>query len=612
VIGGPAATPVGAVNVELRGDEGKSLHVINAQLKGALDVDPETLRSRKLLPYLSPDVRRFEIQTPSVSYQLNRPEGREDEFRLGGSIKEAGVRASRAGVDDVLAALARVEAQSFLAEDVAARASKPEITITLIPKDSSKPSGVLALGGECPDKSDQVIALVTLPNRISACVAKTALEGLHKAPSDLADRRLFLAKIDEIEEITLTSEGKTLELARKGTGFHERAPEDKEIEGDAGRAFLEPLLELRGTKILEGGDKHELGLEPPRGKIKLTSLLPSRGEDGGDDERTEEIFVGAPKDDSLPVQRASDGAILVLPTSAARLLFPNKVALRSLTLVDAPETAITKLFVTEGDRVQSLERTSEGGFKLLEPKGKGLAADIGLGSDLASALFPLKAERFVAEKDNGSFGLDKPRFILRADFGKDKDARSVELSIGAQTTDGSFARLGGDSAVFVIDKKIETASSSWLLDRSIFSFDLGDVVKVSIDYPGGKTKPLVLERSAGALRLTSDPSATSRTAAIRDALADLVPLGAESVGPPRKNQGFDPPAAIVTVQREHLEDPEGTEPPRIDPARTIRISLGAGDSFHGTTITYARRDGVDATYAIPQAKTRPLLEGTGK
>jgi hypothetical protein len=607
-IGGPAPSPAGAANVEVRGDGKAALHVINAQLLAALDVDPETLRARKIVPYVSADLARIEIDLPGGSFHLARAKDRPDELHLAGPTKDAGLRASRGATDELFAALGRAEADAFLPDEVAAAATTtPAVTIALIPKDSSRPKAVVAFGGACPDKPEHVVAVVREPSSISACVSKDTLEGLTRPAESFVDRGLFVATIDEVEEIAVTSGERKLELARRGTGFHQRAPEEREVEGQAGRALLEPLLALRASGFVTGKDKPSLGLEPPRATIKITSLLAARSEDGGNDDRFEEVLIGAPEGDTIPALRVSDGAILALPASAARLLSPSTSALRSPTLVDEPETNITALRVTQGDRSQQIERTPEGGWKLLAPAGKGLTADLGLGTDLSTALLPLRTERFVADKDDGSFGLDKPRLVLEADLGARPDAgarRTIRLLFGAPTQEGAFARLEGDDAVFLVDKKLESAASQWLLDRSIFSLDLGDIVKVTVSFADKKKAPVVLERKGGVLLIPADPAATARAAAIRDALADLVPEGAVSVGAPRKEQGLDPPAVTVTIEREK-RDAGGKETATvIDPSRTVRLHLGAGDSFQGTSIVYARREGVDATYAIAKAKTK--------
>lgn len=605
-IGGPAPTPAGAAIIEVHEGERTSFQVITKELVTALAIDPNTLRSRDILPYPPGDVARFEFEGPGGKFALARPTDGSDALRLDAPAKEAGRRASRAATDELEGILSRMRAEVFLSDEAARRASTPIVTLTMIPKDGSKPKGTLVLGGPCPDNPDLVVALQTEPARAAACVAKSHL-ALSKPESTFVDRAAFFATIDEIHEVTLTAGDRRIELARKGTGFHERAPEDRDIEGDTGRLFLESLLALHAEDFLAADDRASLGLDPPQGKVRIVSVLPSRSPDGGDDDRIEELLVGKPQGNIVPVLRTSDGAVLSLPAHRARALFPSKITLRSPTVIDAPQTSLRALRITEGDRVQAIERTPEGSFALKEPRGKNLAADLGFGTELATSLLPLRVERFVAERDDGSFGLANPRLVIEADLGAGSDAgaRTVRLLIGAPTTGGSFARLDGDDAVFVIDPKIETAAQKWLLDRSIFALDVAEILKVTITSSDKRKPPLVLDRAGDVLRIQGDEAATAKAAAIRDALADLVPEGAVSVGPPRKEEGLDPPAVVITIERRGL-DPDA--PATVDPQRTLRISLGAGDTFRGTNITYARRDGVDATYAIAQAKTRALLD----
>jgi hypothetical protein len=63
----------------------------------------------------------------------------------------------------------------------------------------------------------------------------------------------------------------------------------------------------------------------------------------------------------------------------------------------------------------------------------------------------------------------------------------------------------------------------------------------------------------------------------------------------------------VVIEREGAPDASG-KPKR----ETARIVFGAGDVWRGTNIRYARRDGIEATYAVAQAKVRPLFEALGE
>lgn len=605
-IGGNASSPPGAVFAEVKNAAGTRLYVLNKELVAALDTDPELLRARKLVPYPSTDIARFEIVAPTFTYHLEhaRPDG--DEMRLAGPTKEAKKPVSRRAFNEFLTTLGRTDAASFLADDVADKASKPAVTITFVPKDSSRPRGVLAVGGDCPDNPEQVVAILREPSRISACLTKEVVDGLIKSPDTLVDRGLFAATIDEVEEVSFTSGDKRLELARKGTNFHQRVPIDRDVDASAGRAVLEALFALRGSDVVVDPDRAALGLDKPIGTIRLTSLLPSHADDGGDDERIEDIIVGPVRGEELAVSRGKDGAVLTLPASALRDLFPSDVALRSLTVIDQPETVVRALRIEQRGRIQRIERTMEGGWKLTEPTGRGLAADVGLGSDIASTLFPLKVERFVAAKDDGSFGLDKPRITVDADIGSgDAGAHSIRLLIGAPTTTGSFARIDGDDAVFIVPKIVETVTSQWLLDRAVFSFDVGDIVKVTVTQNDKKQKPLVLKRNGDALTIEGSSNASS-AALLRDALGDMAPDAAVSVGAPTKEQGFDPPAFTITIERAlHTDDVKDL---KADPQRTVRIVFGARDVFRGREVMYARRDGIDATYVIARSKAQTFID----
>ncbi len=605
-IGGNASSPPGAVFAEVKNEAGTRLYVINKELAASLDTDPELLRARHLVPYPSTDVARFEIVAPTSTYHLEHARSDGDEMRLAGPTKEAKKPVARRAFNEFLTTLGRTDAASFLADDIADKASNPAVTITFVPKDSSRPRGVLAVGGACPDNPEQVVAILREPSRLSACVTKEIVDGLSKSPETFVDRGLFLATIDEVEEVSFTSGDKRLELARKGTNFHERLPVDRDIDASAGRALLEALFALRGSDVLVDPDRVSLGLDKPFGTIRLTSLLPSHAEDAGDDEWVEEIFVGPARGEEIAVSRGKDGTVLTLLASALRDLFPSEVALRSLTVIDQPQTVVRAFRIEQGDRVQRIERTMEGGWKLTEPSGRGLAADIGFGSDIAATLFPLKVERFVAAKDDGSFGLDKPRIIVDADIGPvDAGARSIRLLIGAPTTTGSFARIDGDDAVFIVPKIVETVTSQWLLDRAVFAFDVGDIVKVTVTQNDKKRKPLVLKRVGDALTVEGS-SDTSVATQLRDALGDLAPDAAVSVGAPTKAQGFDPPAFTIIIERaQHAEDVNDL---KVDPQRTVRLVFGARDVFRGHEVVYARRDGIDATYVIPRSKAHMFID----
>ncbi|MFO0674791.1 MAG: DUF4340 domain-containing protein [Polyangiaceae bacterium] len=269
--------------------------------------------------------------------------------------------------------------------------------------------------------------------------------------------------------------------------------------------------------------------------------------------------------------------------------------------------------------------TSGAAWTLAEPKIEGIGADSGLVEDIADALVGLKAVRWVAPKDDGSFGLAKPRVVIEAKvFEEDgKPLKSVRVEIGGEASDGVFARTADDPAVFVAPPAIVQAASSWLLDRQALVVDPAAIARVEVSVPGGggwsldpvnpggagsspmAGKKLVAERVGDAWKLTTGDGPDA-AATLRNAVAGLIAERVVSTGAPERAQGFDKPRLVLVV----VADPE-MGAPKTAAKRRFKIAFGAGDSVDGTSVVYARREGLDVTFAIPQGKVRALFDVAG-
>jgi len=86
---------------------------------------------------------------------------------------------------------------------------------------------------------------------------------------------------------------------------------------------------------------------------------------------------------------------------------------------------------------------------------------------------------------------------------------------------------------------------------------------------------------------------------IVDTLSSLRAEAAVDIGSARTEQGFDHPLLTVRVEREpgHPEKPQVTT-----------FSVGAGDSWRGISVHYARVENMQATYAIARSAVRTLLD----
>lgn len=612
---GTAPTPAGAVYAEIESGDGREVAVITAQLGAALTAPREAFRQKALVPYSAAELAAFSIEGEGGPRHLVRsawPAPRGGSFRFDGSTPEGALRASAAALDKVWESLARLSADGFLADAEADAALAREVTLTLTPKSGGRVT--FEVGGACPGHPDDRVAVRRdeRGGRVNACVPRGVMEGLALPAAELVDRRLVGARADEVIDLQLVSGATTVALARAGTQWHEQVPTDRSIDADLGRAFLEKLLDVAATRWITGEAAlgSGLGLDPPRATVRVVSLVPGAGADGGDAERTELLELGAERGEVAYVRRVEDGAVAEVTAEAAEALLPSELGLRSRKVFDEAFAGFRAIRVVGLGRTQRIEKLADGSWALVEPRGAGLVLDAGMLGELADALGELRAERWVGAA-RPEHGLDRPRLVIEADIGDDlgdagdagRDAgrgrHTLRVALGAPAgATGSFARAGDDAAVFIAPRRLETAADRWLLDRTQLVTVTTQVSRVTLTAAGGRQ--LVLEASGGAFRVAgagADPVASARAASVRDALGDLVAEGAVSVGAPEAREGLDKPALTLEV---------------VVGGKPMRVRFGAVDALHGTGVVYARRDGIDATYAVAEAKVRPLREAVGE
>jgi len=639
-IGGSAPTPPGAMYAEVAG---RGLFVITKQLAAALDVPSERFRTRSFVPYLSTDLSALRLEGEGGPRRFSRASwagGRGAGFRFDGSTPEGSVRVQADALDRVLVALGQMQAEVFLSDEEAAAAARPAVTVTLVPRDAAEKPAVIELGGACPRGAlaadadadtaadagpgeraapRRVVAIRREPTRAAACVPASTLDPLTTPASEFLDLAPLGAPLDEIAEVKLTGE-RQLDLAREEAEWHLRAPEDRRLPAAVGRALLQAMLGLRATRFVPAADAR--GLDPPRATLRVLSTPPGAG--GAPSERIETLEIGAPAGEVVHVRRLEDGATLELPAARAEALVPTEISLRSPEIFQFRADQVRSLRITraEGDaRTQRVRRTETGSWELLEPTGEGLTADIGLASDVADLLAGLKAERWVSADAAGGYGLGKPRIVIEAEI-EDKQAtgdaarRTARLELGAPTTSGSFARTGDSPAVFVAPATVDLAADRLLLSRSIFLVPMDRITRVTLTPDRGA--PVVVVPSPGGWifespKSTPPPGSDQRerrgrsplsgpgpAGGVRDALNGLVAEEAVSLGGPEAEQGLGRPRLRVTVELSGEAKPS-----------EVRMAFGAGDVVHGTAVLYARREGIPATYAVAQARVRPLLEAAG-
>ncbi len=569
---------------------GRGVYVISKGLAAGLVIPSSQLREGRLVPYGSMELSAVWLEGEGGTRKFAREDDaaiRARGFRFAeGSEGTVGERVDARELDRVFVTFEKLRSGSFLDDAVAAGASKPRVTLTQVPKEGQP--AVLVIGGDCPEREGFTIVRRTAPTKLAACVATAVIEPLLKPASEFIDDSIVGATIDEITELSITQGDKVLDIARYGPGFKVRKPEERLIDADTGNALLSDIVESRGERAPAGsaaptGDVIKVRIKSQGGVVK----------GGGVHERTEELEIGPAVSGKHIVLRKEDNTLLVIGDSAASALKPSDLLLRDVSLVDVRAIDIEAVTVEHGANKQRFTR-SEASFSLELPKGTGLRADDGMAGSAVTAIEQLTAKRWVAEQAEPSFGLATPRFTITASIAKSPQEperpTSLTLLLGARSDDGIYASISTQKGVFLVDQRVEDVFDTSFIARDAFSIVTADAERIEIR-EGPKKATLV--RDGRQLRLEGGNE--SRAADLEKALSQLLPVRALASGPPTPELGLGDPSLKIKVVRKKNKAADDGQP------QTVSFAFGAGETFDGVGVRYARRDDVDATYLVPVA-----------
>ena len=442
VLGAPSPRPEGSSYFRL---DGEPPIVVSKELADTLLQGADAYRDRAVVPYLSLDLSHFAVSHPGGGFTLDRLDERT--FK----VAERGVVASREDLDSVWSALAEMRAESFPKEaDVERLTASPRLTITMKPKDG-RPEAVLVAGDACPGHPDDVVVLRKEPTRVAACAPKGAIEALLKAtPAALVDRHPFSFRADEIEELRLEpvpSGPSAIEIARKGTGWHERVPADRDLsadEADAASELVSRIAKSEAEDVAEGD-------HAPFEAIARATVRSGP--------REEIVEVGRTRSDGrVPLRRVRDDARLVMSRLSGGRLVPRSVTLAPRALLGETRR-VTRVLLACGVRQELVDEGS--GLKLVEPKGYETDGSI---LQLVDALTRGRVDEWVADADDGSFGLssDACRVVLSFADGN----APATIRFGAEAEGGVFGTVEGKGPVFLVGKSVRDLAKKIYVSRA--------------------------------------------------------------------------------------------------------------------------------------------------
>ena len=555
-LGGAAPVPEGASYMKVDRD----VFVVSKETADRLLAPWTTYKSRTIVPYLSLDLASLEIHGKDHDVRIERS------GELTFKVAPSGLRASREELDKLWSALSEMRADSFETAVV----PEPVLTILMKPKDG-RPDAELAVGGPCADHPDDVLVVRKAPTPLSACAPKGIIEGLTLAASDLIDMRLFFAHEDEVEELGMTgTAGGRIELARKGSGWHARSPFDRDLVGDevdSANTLLTAVVRAKGTGVAAFG----------------TTALAVRAHvrvHGGEMAGDELLDVGESPLGHWMVHRLADDARLDVSQDVARKLLPSKSALlgRDVVVPALDPRDVTAIALRCGT-AQDLLRDGTA-WKMTSPTG--YTADQAAALDLAEQIAHLRADSWVADEDDGSFGFAASSCTVTLTATRDGGSRKLTLTLGQDTQAGVYAKLDA-SPVFLEPRTFRDSLARILIDRSVVGVETAASKSIVISRPGAHVE---LHRVADKLEGPDAGLAVSIGSIVSalDALRadDVVHLGA-----PLADEGFGTPSLEVRAGE-----------------KTIRF--GRDVLRKNQSMVLARVSGVDATFAVARERVLPL------
>jgi hypothetical protein len=590
-LGADAPQPSGAAYMRI---EGEPTFVVGQGLKVQLLRTADAYRTHSLVPYGESEIERVEWTTPAGKLVLQRGG---DVLRVGAAT---GLRASRAAAERVFGALADARVDTFLDDAQVDRDLAPQPRrVAVEARHANRPHVDLTIGGACPGRTGVVVVARAGARRTAACVATRAFEALETTADSLVDRGLVYARPDEIEEVRLESVGtdsRAMDIARRGAGWHVRAPFDRDLNPDeVGEAntFVAVLAGSQAVDVRKGAGP----LMPVRGRATLVRT------GSGTKEVIEISTLDA--EGLVLARRGDDGAVLRLSRATARRFEPHPIALQAPGVWAAPLDPLRVLAVDDTCTPDPQRLELHGAeWKMRLPPG--LPVDVGAAMDIVDGFARAQATRWVAESDDGTFGFDtspKPRpglgeagdapsscavTLTLADEGADGDTQTRSIAFGSEEDGSRYARSSHAQGVFLASSTLWDVARHPAIDRGGFRIEPTEGTRVTLSRAGSR---VVLAAAGGTFERTGRPRADAGDDKLGNALIALYARYALHAGPPPPSEAFDRPTLQIHVAPRAGESP-GAE-------RDIVVGGPGRDGV--ADIYFARVSRVDATFAVAKA-----------
>jgi len=579
-----APRPEGAAYMRI---EGEGTFVIDRTLKVQLLRSADAYRQRTLVPYGASEVARLNVGMRDGGYTLQR---KGSSFR----VPEAGsLRASREAVEQIFGALADARVDVFLDRNEidAAAAFESALSVDFIRTDTKRTRVRLSFGSSCPGRPEDLVVTRDGASHVTACIPRMVEGRLASKPDTLVDRSLFFAHADEIEQLrleSLGSDGARVDLARRGSSWRARAPDERDLtpdESDSVSALVADLARAQALDARPGGT----ALGPARVRATIVRTGSST---------TEVVEVGPTGHNGIAyARRLDDDALLRLPRDVARRLYPHPIATHGRAIGYAPFDAsdVTAIDDSCGPTPQRLD-LRDGRWAMNVPAG--FSVDPQAAADIADAMAHAKADAWISETDDGAFGFETPTACTVAVTLSSRPGltgpRQVGIIFGDEHAGGFYAKTLEGPGVFIAPAALRVLASHPAIDRARLRLDTAPLTRVTLVHDGERR---VIDMGARATEPAGGPRDAGRAEELGRAVVSLYAHDALHSGAPPRSEGFDRP----TLQIDAIVRADAGSVERI-------ITIGAATQVGPFDAYFARLAGVDATFAVPRRSVERILD----
>lgn len=401
--------------------------------------------------------------------------------------------------------------------------------------------------------------------------------------------KVFDVDADQIEEITVTTDGETTVLRKSDGAWKITSPVAVDADDTAASGLATALAGLEVNRVVEGApaDLAEYGLADPHIRLAFKAANGAGGEVLlGDKNATQsDLFAMKPGENRVFLVQAWQETSLARKTfdlRDKRVLHFDRDKVDTVTLA-APGAPGVTLSRSGNDWAVSEPIRARGDYSAIE----------GLLTRLASA----SMTRLVDPNGPETFGLDPPRAVITVGSGSSR----ASLELGAATDGAVYARDPARQLIFTVDSTLAddaTKPVDAYRDKDVFEFRPFDVLRLRISRDG---KTFEFQKLAGAGENGTDKwqrvadGATTDVDATKmdDLLTRLSSLRAQSFNP-TTNAAGTAPATTVSVSY----DGDKFERVRIIDGERQAFAVRDGEPGVGVLDDTAYEDAIKALAAV--------------